>query len=81
MSDSGIPYNQVGPEDQLDPEERTLGLTHADQLRDLVAVVRARRAGDPDARPSVGSADGRRVLALILGMYESARTDRPVRLA
>ncbi len=80
MSDSGIPDNQVEPGDQLDPEERALGLTHADQLRDLVAVVRARRAGDLDAHPKVGSADGRRVLALILGMYESASTDRPVRL-
>ena len=35
MSDSGAAYNQVGPGDRLDPEDRNLGLAHADQLRDL----------------------------------------------
>ena len=57
-----------------------LGPAHVAQLRDLVALVRAREAGDATARPRVGTADGRRALALVLAMYESARSGQPVRL-
>ena len=57
-----------------------LGPAHAYQLRDLVEVIRAREAGDAAARPRVGTADGRGALALVLAMYESARSGRPVRL-
>ena len=57
-----------------------LGPAHERQLRDLVDVIRARRAGDLQARPRVGTAEGRSALALVLAMYESARSGRPVRI-
>jgi predicted dehydrogenase len=59
---------------------RGLGHAHGLQLRDLVRVVRARQAGDLQVRPRVGTEEGRRALALVLAMYESARTGRSVRL-
>lgn len=80
LGESGAALNQVTAEDAVTPAERGLGPAHAAQLRDLVRAVRARAAGDRGARPRVGSAEGRRVLALVLGMYESARTGRPVPL-
>jgi UDP-N-acetyl-2-amino-2-deoxyglucuronate dehydrogenase len=53
-----------------------IGVTaHARILADFVAAVRDRRA------PLVSGEEGRRSLALVLGVYESARTGRPVRLA
>jgi predicted dehydrogenase len=55
-----------------------LGPAHEAQLRDLVQVVRARQQGDVHARPRVGTQEGRRALALVLAMYESARTGRAV---
>jgi predicted dehydrogenase len=57
-----------------------LGPAHALQLRDLVDVVRAREAGDLQARPRVGTPEGLCALALVLAMYESARTGRAVSL-
>ncbi|MBS2535208.1 Gfo/Idh/MocA family oxidoreductase [Catenulispora sp. NF23] len=44
------------------------------QYRDFVAAV---RDGRP---PAIGTADGRRVLATVLGLYESARTGDTVKL-
>jgi UDP-N-acetyl-2-amino-2-deoxyglucuronate dehydrogenase len=57
-----------------------LGPAHVKQLRDLVAVIRARQTGAVDAVPRVGTTDGRGALALVLAMYDSARSGRPVRL-
>jgi len=61
-------------------EAVALGPGHERQLRDLVDVIRSRRAGDQGARPRVGTAEGRSALALVLAMYESARSGRPVRI-
>lgn len=62
------------------PARGALGPGHADQLRDLVSVVRAREAGDSRARPRVGSGEARLALALVLALYESSQSGRPVRL-
>jgi UDP-N-acetyl-2-amino-2-deoxyglucuronate dehydrogenase len=80
MAESGAATNQVTATDRLGDDERGLGPAHERQLEDLVAVVRARQRGDRSARPRVGTTEGRRALALVLGIYESARTGRPVRL-
>jgi predicted dehydrogenase len=48
---------------------------HAYQLRDVISAVRDKRA------PAVSGVDGRRVVAIIQGVYESGRTGRPVRLS
>ena len=47
---------------------------HAYQLRDVIDAVRTNRA------PAVTGEDGRRVVAIIQGIYESGRTGRPVKL-
>lgn len=46
--------------------------SHAVQLRDLIDALRAGR------RPEASGEDGRRVLAFIAGLYQSAATGRPV---
>lgn len=74
MGESGGSLNQVGPEDRLTDADRALGAAHTAQLRDFVAAVRG------GGRVRVGTAEARAVLALILGMYESARTGAPVAL-
>jgi predicted dehydrogenase len=48
---------------------------HAYQLRDVIGAVREKR------QPAVTGIDGRRVVAIIQGVYESGRTGRPVRLS
>ncbi len=48
---------------------------HAYQLRDVIGAVREKRA------PAVRGVDGRRVVAIIQGVYESGRTGRPVKLS
>ncbi|HEX5414052.1 MAG TPA: Gfo/Idh/MocA family oxidoreductase [Chloroflexota bacterium] len=48
---------------------------HAYQLRDVIDAVRANRA------PAVTGEDGRAVVAIIQGIYESGRTGRPVKLS
>ena len=48
---------------------------HAHQLRDIIGAVRDKRP------PAVTGEDGRRVVAIIQGVYESGRTGRPVRLS
>ncbi|MGB7982116.1 MAG: Gfo/Idh/MocA family oxidoreductase [Candidatus Nanopelagicales bacterium] len=80
LAESGAATNQVTATDRLRDDERALGQAHVRQLEDLVATVRARQRGDLSARPRVGTIEGRAVLALVLGMYESARAGRPVRL-
>ena len=47
---------------------------HAHQLRDVIGAIREKRP------PAVTGVDGRRVVAIIQGVYESGRTGRPVRL-
>lgn len=47
---------------------------HRDQYLDFIDAV---AHGRP---PAIGTADARRALALVLGVYESARTGRPVKL-
>ena len=48
---------------------------HAYQLRDVIGAIRDKRP------PAVTGVDGRRVVAIIQGVYESGRTSRPVKLA
>jgi UDP-N-acetyl-2-amino-2-deoxyglucuronate dehydrogenase len=48
---------------------------HAHQLRDVIGAIRDERP------PGVTGEDGRRVVAIIQGVYESGRTGRPVRLS
>jgi predicted dehydrogenase len=48
---------------------------HAHQLRDVIGAIREHRP------PAVTAIDGRRVVAVIQGVYESGRTGRPVRLS
>ncbi|HEY0812909.1 MAG TPA: Gfo/Idh/MocA family oxidoreductase [Pseudonocardia sp.] len=66
--------NQVTDDDKLEPEDLALGRAHRRQLADFVEAV---TQGRP---PRVGTADARRSLAVILAMYESAATGRPVPL-
>jgi predicted dehydrogenase len=48
---------------------------HAHQLRDVIGAIRDHRP------PAVSGLDGRRVVAVIQGVYESGRTGRPVALS
>jgi UDP-N-acetyl-2-amino-2-deoxyglucuronate dehydrogenase len=48
---------------------------HAYQLRDVLEAVRDKRP------PAVTGLDGRRVVGIIQGVYESSRTGRPVKLS
>jgi UDP-N-acetyl-2-amino-2-deoxyglucuronate dehydrogenase len=48
---------------------------HAHQLRDVIGAIRDKRP------PAVSALDGRRVVAIIQGVYASARTGRPVQLS
>ncbi|HEY3057697.1 MAG TPA: Gfo/Idh/MocA family oxidoreductase [Chloroflexota bacterium] len=48
---------------------------HAYQLHDVIGAIRDKRP------PAVTGVDGRRVVAIIQGVYESGRTGRPVKLS
>ena len=52
----------------------SLSMAHRDQIEDFVEAVREGR------EPSVNVEEGRKPLAIILGIYESARTGSPVRI-
>ena len=52
----------------------SLSMAHRDQIRDFVEAVRERR------EPSINIEEGRKPLAIIQGIYESARTGSPVRI-
>jgi predicted dehydrogenase len=65
----------VTREQALDYHAGGLPNFHAHQLRDIIAAVRERR------QPAVTGEDGRRVVAIIQGVYESGRTGRPVKLS
>ena len=66
--------NQVTDDDKLEPEDLVLGRAHRRQLADFIEAV---TEGRP---PRVGTADARTSIAVILAMYESAATGRPVTL-
>jgi UDP-N-acetyl-2-amino-2-deoxyglucuronate dehydrogenase len=66
--------NQVTDEYALEPEDLPLGRAHRRQLADFVEAV---HTGRP---PRVGTAEARTSLSVILGMYESAASGRPVTL-
>ncbi|MCD2195595.1 Gfo/Idh/MocA family oxidoreductase [Actinomycetospora endophytica] len=74
MSESGASLNQLTREDRPEPRELAMGAAHIAQLRDFTDAVATGR------RPRVTTDDARAALALILGMYESASTGRPVGL-
>jgi UDP-N-acetyl-2-amino-2-deoxyglucuronate dehydrogenase len=67
-------YGQVdsGPGAGSDPG--SLSMAHRDQIRDFVEAVREGR------EPSINVEQGRKPLAIIQGIYESARTGGPVRI-
>jgi UDP-N-acetyl-2-amino-2-deoxyglucuronate dehydrogenase len=67
-------YGQVdsGPGAGSDPG--SLSMAHRDQIRDFVEAVREGR------EPSINVEEGRKPLAIIQGIYESARTGEPVRI-
>ena len=48
---------------------------HAHQLRDVIGAIRDKRP------PAVTGIDGRRVVAIIQGVYESGKSGRPVKLS
>ncbi len=66
--------NQVTDDDKIEQADRALGRAHRRQLADFVEAVTRGRS------PRVGTADARTSLAVILAMYESAATGRPVAL-
>ena len=66
--------NQVTADDELGPNDVGLGKAHAAQLSDFLQAVRT------GGTPRVTTADARASLAVILGLYESARTGKPVTL-
>jgi predicted dehydrogenase len=66
--------NQVTDEYALEPEDLPLGRAHRRQLADFVEAV---TTGRP---PRVGTEEARTSLSVILAMYESAATGRPVTL-
>jgi len=66
--------NQITDEYALEPEDLPLGRAHRRQLADFVDAVRTGHA------PRVGTEEARTSLSVILAMYESAATGRPVTL-
>jgi predicted dehydrogenase len=66
--------NQVTDEDKLEPADLQLGGAHRRQLADFIEAV------NTGAAPRVGTAEARTSLSVILAMYESAASGRPVRL-
>ena len=66
--------NQVTDDDRLDPAELGLGAGHRRQLADFVDAVTTGRA------PRVGTEEARTAVSVILAIYESATTGRPVKL-
>jgi len=67
-------YGEVssGPGAGADPA--SLSMAHRDQIQDFVEAVREGR------EPSIDLEEGRKPLAIIQGIYESARTGSPVRI-
>jgi predicted dehydrogenase len=65
----------VGRDEAIDFEAGDLPNFHAHQLRDVIGAIREKR------QPAVTGEDGRRVVAIIQGVYESGRSGRPVKLS
>jgi UDP-N-acetyl-2-amino-2-deoxyglucuronate dehydrogenase len=63
---------RTGPGAGADPG--SLSMAHRDQIGDFIEAVR------DDREPSVTVEEGRKPLAIIAGIYASARTRRPVRI-
>ncbi len=72
---SGTGTNQVTDDFELGPQDAALGDAHQRQLADFIEAVRT------DRQPRVGTRDARTSLAVILALYESARTGLPVALS
>ncbi len=64
--------NQVAASDALTPEQRRLGPAHVAQFADFVDAIQT------DRPVRVGTRDGRAALAVILGLYQSAASGKPV---
>jgi len=73
MPEMGI-GNQLGADYRLNDDERGFGAAHQAQLADFVRAV---TTGSP---PRVGTAQGRTTLSVVLALYETARSGKPVRL-
>lgn len=71
---SGNQVQAVGRDEAIDYNSGDLPNFHAHQLRDIIGAVRDKRP------PAVSGEDGRRVVAIIQGVYESGRSGRPVKL-
>ncbi|HEX6289537.1 MAG TPA: Gfo/Idh/MocA family oxidoreductase [Herpetosiphonaceae bacterium] len=52
----------------------SLSMAHREQIRDFIAAIRE------DREPLVNIDEGRKAVAIILAIYESARSGRPVRI-
>ena len=63
----------VGPAAGSDPA--SLSMAHRDQIRDFIAAIRE------DREPLVNIEEGRKAVAIILAIYESAQRGRPVRVS
>jgi predicted dehydrogenase len=73
-----IPAGADGPVSQVaavDFGSGGLPNFHAHQLKDIIGALRDKRP------PAVTGQDGRRVVAIIQGVYESGRSGRPVKLS
>ncbi len=71
---AGTGVNQVTDDYQLDPDDTSLGNAHQRQLTDFVTAIRT------DGQPRVRPTDARTSLTVILGLYQSAATGKPVTL-
>ncbi|MGV0836265.1 Gfo/Idh/MocA family protein [Mycolicibacterium thermoresistibile] len=84
IADDELVFMQTADSDDdihiVDSHARPLGYAHRLQIADMARAVRAHQSGDRTARPAVGTREARQALELILGMYESAQSGRPVAL-
>ena len=64
--------NQVTDADALTAEQRCLGQAHAAQFADFVEALRS------DRPVRVGTREARAVLAVVLSLYASAASGKPV---
>jgi UDP-N-acetyl-2-amino-2-deoxyglucuronate dehydrogenase len=68
------PYGEAGSGPGAGADPGSLSMSHRDQIQDFVEAVRDGR------EPLVNLQEGRKPLAIIQGIYESARTGGPVRI-
>jgi len=67
-------YGEVASGSGTGADPGGLSMAHRDQIMDFVEAIRE------DREPSINLEDGRKPLAIIQGIYESARTGGPVRI-